>query len=338
MDSDYAHALLARLMNNADFSDVCFIFESETIYGHKAILAETCDFFKALFSREKSRARRDYVMDCSANAFRLLMKFIYTGYLNIESLTEEEVVDLHTLCKKMQFSLLLNVTSAKLKQNVDEKKESPLNRSLSVTDCSGDESKWFSSRCENLHWQCNVIFVTNVVAKINRSIGECQAIILAPTAQRAQQSLKCVQNVGKYLELKCHACCGGINVRDDVRKLKNGMHVVAGTPATIYDVIKRRALRSDRVKTFVLDKADELLTPTFANQIAATFKTVKHDVNVMYSTASMFHATNVLEILNSLKQHETKANISGSINLLFCDYKVNFGEQMFCTKKHFYYY
>ena len=46
-----------------------------------------------------------------------------------------------------------------------------------------------------------------------------------------------------YLNVKCHACIGGTNVREDVRKLEMGQNVVAGTPGRVYDMITRRALR-----------------------------------------------------------------------------------------------
>ena len=45
------------------------------------------------------------------------------------------------------------------------------------------------------------------------------------------------------MNVKCHACIGGTNVREDVRKLEMGQNVVAGTPGRVYDMITRRALR-----------------------------------------------------------------------------------------------
>lgn len=40
----------------------------------------------------------------------------------------------------------------------------------------------------------------------------------------------------------CHACIGGTNVREDIRKLEMGVHVVVGTPGRVYDMINRKAL------------------------------------------------------------------------------------------------
>lgn len=40
----------------------------------------------------------------------------------------------------------------------------------------------------------------------------------------------------------CHACIGGTNVREDMRKLEVGVHVLVGTPGRVFDMISRRAL------------------------------------------------------------------------------------------------
>jgi translation initiation factor 4A len=44
----------------------------------------------------------------------------------------------------------------------------------------------------------------------------------------AQQIQKVVTALGDYMGAKCHACIGGTSVREDVRKLDEGVHVVVG--------------------------------------------------------------------------------------------------------------
>lgn len=48
--------------------------------------------------------------------------------------------------------------------------------------------------------------------------------------------------LGDFMSAQCHACIGGTNVREDMRKLEMGVHVVVGTPGRVYDMINRRAL------------------------------------------------------------------------------------------------
>nr|GEX68838.1 initiation factor eIF4A-15 [Tanacetum cinerariifolium] len=66
--------------------------------------------------------------------------------------------------------------------------------------------------------------------------------------------------LGDYLGVKVHACVGGTSVREDQRILSAGVHVVVGTPGCVFDMLRRQSLRSDYIKMFVLDEADEMLS------------------------------------------------------------------------------
>ena len=70
------------------------------------------------------------------------------------------------------------------------------------------------------------------------------------------------------MNIKIHACVGGTAVRDDIRTLQDGVHVVVGTPGRVYDMIQRRALRLDSVQLFVLDEGERLkLIRYYSNNI-----------------------------------------------------------------------
>ena len=44
------------------------------------------------------------------------------------------------------------------------------------------------------------------------------------------------------MNAQCHACIGGTNVREDMARLQNGVHIVVGTPGRVFDMINRQAL------------------------------------------------------------------------------------------------
>ena len=73
--------------------------------------------------------------------------------------------------------------------------------------------------------------------------------------------------LGNYMNVQCHACIGGTSVREDIKILKDGQHVVSGTLGRVLDVIRRRALRTQNIKILILDEADELLEKGFKDQI-----------------------------------------------------------------------
>ncbi len=46
------------------------------------------------------------------------------------------------------------------------------------------------------------------------------------------------------MNVTCHAFMGGVNPREDMKRLEAGVQVVVGTPGRIYDMLKRSALRT----------------------------------------------------------------------------------------------
>lgn len=46
--------------------------------------------------------------------------------------------------------------------------------------------------------------------------------------------VKVVLALGDYLNIQCHACIGGTNLGEDIRKLDFGQHIVSGTPGRVF--------------------------------------------------------------------------------------------------------
>ncbi|XP_026470202.1 eukaryotic initiation factor 4A-I-like isoform X2 [Ctenocephalides felis] len=147
-------------------------------------------------------------------------------------------------------------------------------------------------------------FSIAILQQIKTNVNDCQALILAPTRELAQQIQKVVIALGDFMQAQCHACIGGTNVRDDMRKLEKGVHVVVGTPGRVYDMISRRALRTNTIKLFVLDEADEMLSRGFKDQIYDVFKMLSVDVQVILLSATM--PTDVLEVSKCFMRHPVR--------------------------------
>merc|ERR1712084_153876 len=121
--------------------------------------------------------------------------------------------------------------------------------------------------------------------RINYSETQCQALILAPTRELAQQIQKVVLALGDYLKVKCHACIGGTAVRKDIDTLNEGCHVVVGTPGRVFDMISRNVLKANDMKMFVLDEADEMLSRGFKDQIYDVFRKLPNNIQVILLSA-----------------------------------------------------
>lgn len=68
--------------------------------------------------------------------------------------------------------------------------------------------------------------------------------------------------------MKVHACVGGTVVKEDIKILKNhGVNIVVGTPGRIHDMMKKGFFKTDYLRLFVMDEADEMLSRGFKPQI-----------------------------------------------------------------------
>ncbi|XP_019865085.1 eukaryotic initiation factor 4A-I [Aethina tumida] len=147
-------------------------------------------------------------------------------------------------------------------------------------------------------------FSISILQQIDTNLRECQALILAPTRELAQQIQKVVIALGDFMSAQCHACIGGTNVREDMRKLETGVHVVVGTPGRVFDMITRHALRTTHIKMFVLDEADEMLSRGFKEQIHDVFRTLNSEVQVILLSATM--PQDVMEVTQSFMRNPIK--------------------------------
>lgn len=135
-------------------------------------------------------------------------------------------------------------------------------------------------------------FAIGILQTLDTNIKDCQALVLAPTRELAQQIVNVTTALGDFMSVKVHACVGGTAVREDIRTLQEGVHVVVGTPGRVYDMISRRALKLDFVQLFVLDEADEMLSRGFKDQIYDVFKYMPENVQ-----CAIFSATMPLDVL-----------------------------------------
>ncbi|KAK6161982.1 hypothetical protein DH2020_001823 [Rehmannia glutinosa] len=130
-------------------------------------------------------------------------------------------------------------------------------------------------------------FCSGILQQLDYNVVECQALVLAPTRELAQQIEKVMRALGDYLGVKVHACFGGTSVREDQRILSSGVHVVVATPGRVFDMLRRQSLRPDYIKMFVLDEADEMLSKGFKDQIYDIFQLLPPKIQVGVFSATM---------------------------------------------------
>lgn len=96
---------------------------------------------------------------------------------------------------------------------------------------------------------------------------EVQALVLTPTRELAVQVAGVLEDLGKSRGIKVGLLFGGRSLGPQRIMLRNGVHVVVGTPGRVLDMIHQGMLWLDKVRFLVLDEADEMLDRGFAPDV-----------------------------------------------------------------------
>ncbi|CAF3519054.1 unnamed protein product [Adineta steineri] len=130
--------------------------------------------------------------------------------------------------------------------------------------------------------------VIAVLKQIDLSIKDCQALVLVPAWELAESMRRLFSSIGEYMNITCHACIGGTgSIRDDLSRLEAGVQVVIGTPGRVNDALNRSKLRSDNIKTLVLDEGDELVSRGFEDQICDVLQKLPSNIQMVIFTATI---------------------------------------------------
>ncbi|KRN90353.1 DEAD/DEAH box helicase [Ligilactobacillus ceti] len=86
-----------------------------------------------------------------------------------------------------------------------------------------------------------------------------QLIIIAPSQELAMQITNVVRDWVKVLDLTITPIIGGANVKRQVEKLKKRPEIIVGTPGRLLNLIQEKRLKMHKVKSIIIDEADDLL-------------------------------------------------------------------------------
>ena len=130
-------------------------------------------------------------------------------------------------------------------------------------------------------------FSIGVLQNIDFDDLKTQALIIAPTRELAIQIHEVIKALGVFLKAKIHLCTGGTQVSEDKKSLKEGVHIVVGTPGRIRDMMNRQILDASYLKMLIIDEADEMLGMGFLDQINEIIKLIPPDCQIGLFSATI---------------------------------------------------
>ena len=111
-------------------------------------------------------------------------------------------------------------------------------------------------------------FALPALSNIDLKVEAPQVLVLAPTRELAIQVAEAFQNYASDMRgFHVLPIYGGSSMSGQLRQLQRGVHVVVGTPGRVMDHLRRGTLKLDKLKTVVLDEADEMLRMGFIDDV-----------------------------------------------------------------------
>ena len=142
-------------------------------------------------------------------------------------------------------------------------------------------------------------FALPLLARINLEARHPQVLVLAPTRELAIQVSEAFQRYASCTPgLHVLPLYGGSDFRDQIHKLRRGVHVVVGTPGRVMDHMRQGTLNVSQLETLVLDEADEMLRMGFIDDVQWVLEQLPSERQVV-----LFSATMPPEIKRICQQH-----------------------------------
>jgi len=131
-------------------------------------------------------------------------------------------------------------------------------------------------------------FALPILSQIDLKIKTPQVLVLAPTRELAIQVAEAFQKYATKMKgFHVLPIYGGQDARGQIRQLDRGVHVVVGTPGRVMDLIRRRSLKLDAIKTLVLDEADEMLRMGFIDDVEWVMEQLPEERQIALFSATM---------------------------------------------------
>lgn len=114
-----------------------------------------------------------------------------------------------------------------------------------------------------------------------------RALIIVPTRELAKQIVKSIDDYAKYLDIRRVAIFGGISIKEQEKKLSNGVDIVVGTTGRVLEHIKNNSINLKSVTSVVIDELDTMLDMGFLEEVEKILPNIGPNRQIMMFSATI---------------------------------------------------
>uniref|UniRef100_A0A7S4IL67 RNA helicase n=2 Tax=Vannella robusta TaxID=1487602 RepID=A0A7S4IL67_9EUKA len=151
-------------------------------------------------------------------------------------------------------------------------------------------------------------FLIPALEKCDGDTNIIQVLILVPTRELALQTSQVCKKLGKHMNIETMVTTGGTQLKDDIIRLCNPVHILVGTPGRVLDLAKKNIADLSNCDMVILDEADKLLSVDFQPIIEQLIDFTKKERQIL-----LFSATFPMSVKNFKDKHLPSAH---EINLM----------------------
>lgn len=129
-------------------------------------------------------------------------------------------------------------------------------------------------------------YIIPILERIDVTKDKIQALIIVPTRELALQTSQICIEISKHMGCKVMATTGGTNLKEDIMRLQQQVHVVIATPGRILDLMKKGLAIMDKCGMLVMDEADKLLSQDFKNMLDNVISFLPQDRQILLYSAT----------------------------------------------------
>ncbi|WP_026886524.1 DEAD/DEAH box helicase [Clostridium beijerinckii] len=130
-------------------------------------------------------------------------------------------------------------------------------------------------------------FLLPLLENINSESNEIQALILTPTRELAIQITNEASKLKEFNNINILPTYGGKDIASQLKKLNNNIHLIIATPGRLLDHLERKTIDLSKLKTFILDEADQMLLMGFKNEVESIISKMPRKKQVLCFSATM---------------------------------------------------
>lgn len=131
-------------------------------------------------------------------------------------------------------------------------------------------------------------FVIATLQRIKDSINKCQAIILAPTRELAEQIYTVCKELGHLTNIIPVLCIGQTKIQESKNALREpNPKIVIGTPGRIAAMINENFIEPDFLSTLIIDEADELISENFLPEVKSIIMSLPKEAQICLFSATI---------------------------------------------------